>query len=282
MQPYGSLNASLLGEQRIFRLYSVNEATLHALGDARRVIRGRRVRRGKRRSRACTDSIQERAAQVVRSLAACGPIATPKIRWWGHLGGGSIENLRGNLPWSQKKVTVRFCRQSALRMLAGADYSCGRDGERRFDRSQQWTLGLDERHQQQSGSHPYLDGKGSQSGPAATRTIVPDRVSIDDKHAMSSESVLVLETPRRAGSGADSERRKGRGRLRPFRNFLPPVGVVVIWAGWEASSCPLPQVWRVPSRVWWLQLPGCSASGTWAWRVPAHRIERYIDRQWPW
>jgi len=102
MQPYGSLNASLLGEQRIFRLYSVNEATLHALGDARRVIRGRRVRRGKRRSRACTDSIQERTAQVVRSLAACGPIATQKIGWWGHLGGGSIENLRENLPWSQK------------------------------------------------------------------------------------------------------------------------------------------------------------------------------------
>ena len=62
MQQYGSLNARLLGERRIFRLYPMNEKTLHALGDAGRVIRGRRVRRGKRRSRACTNPIPKRTA----------------------------------------------------------------------------------------------------------------------------------------------------------------------------------------------------------------------------
>ena len=135
-------------------------------------------------------------------------------------------------------MAERLYRQVALRMLAYPRSSSGFEGGKgTYDRSQQRrTLWLDERHQQQSGSHPYLNGKGSQSRPAATRTIVPDRVSIGDKHAMSSESVLVLETPRRAGSGADREKERPRAiaavselsATRRCRSYLGWLGGVVV------------------------------------------------------
>ena len=100
MQQHGSLNSSLLGKWRIFRLYSLNETALHAVRDARWVVRGGRASRSKRRARAGTEACPKRIAGVVRSPVTFGPVAAQKVGRRGRISGSKIEILPGDMPRS--------------------------------------------------------------------------------------------------------------------------------------------------------------------------------------